>query len=148
MAYFLNKITIIGNVAQPPKITQQDDGTRRMTFMVATNEIWFDKATNKKKEKTEWHKVVVFNENMIEYGKDIIDKGVKVYVEGQLQSREWQDKDGAKRTTVEIIVPRFKGELIIFKNNAGEDNDLPAQTLKNSNNNNKKENLIHDDLPF
>jgi single-strand DNA-binding protein len=149
MAYSLNKITILGTVGKDAEFKPDQDNTQRLCFMVATSENWVDKSTGQKQEKTEWHKVVIFNEKIISYAKDLIKKGTRVYVEGQVQTRKWTDQNNVERFTVEVVVPRFKGELIILKS-AEQDGNI-GNTYKKPLNVQKKLQsaiVLDDDIPF
>lgn len=111
MAGSVNKVIIIGNLGKDPEIRQTQDGMKIANFSVATSETWKDKVTGERKEKTEWHRVVVMNENIVNVVEQYIRKGSKVYIEGQLQTRKWTDPAGIERYTTEILVARYKGEI-------------------------------------
>ncbi|MCR4623470.1 MAG: single-stranded DNA-binding protein [Alphaproteobacteria bacterium] len=143
MAGSVNKVVLLGNLGKDPEIRSTQDGTKVANFSVATSETWKDKATGERKEKTEWHRVVVFNPNLADICERYLKKGSKVYLEGQLQTRKWQDKDGADRYTTEIVLPRFKGELTML-DSAGSsfgDNGGDAQM-------DQPPAGIDDDIPF
>lgn len=112
----LNKVTIIGNLGADPEIRTTQDGREIATLNVATSEYWKDKNTGEKKGKTEWHKVVVFSEGLVRVLKGYTKKGSKVYLEGQLQTRDWQDKDSNKRYTTEIVLQGFNSKLLLLDN--------------------------------
>lgn len=127
----VNKVILIGNVGQDPDIRTMQNGDRMANLSIATSERWKDKATGEKKEKTEWHKVVVFNPGIIKLIEGYITKGTKLYVEGQLQTRKWQDKDGTDRYSTEVVLKPYKGEINILSskdcgNDAGGHDDYAA----------------------
>lgn len=114
MAGSLNKVTLIGNLGKDPEIRRTQDGRPIAVFSVATTESWKDKNTGEKREKTEWHNVVVFSEGLAGVVEKYIKKGSKVYIEGQLQTRKWQDKDGNDRYSTEIILQNMSSQLIML----------------------------------
>ncbi|WP_409361580.1 single-stranded DNA-binding protein [Bartonella heixiaziensis] len=107
----LNKVTLIGRLGADPESKTMTSGADVVNFRMATSESYTDKKTNQKIEKTEWHSVVVFNPHLAKIALQYLNKGSKVYVEGKLQTRKWQDKNGGEHYTTEIILPQFKGEL-------------------------------------
>ena len=113
MSGYLNKVQLLGNLGQNPEIRQTQDGTKIATLSVATNEYWKDKKTGERKEKAEWHRVVIFNPRLSEIAEKYLHKGSKVYIEGQLQTRKWDDK-GQDRYTTEIVLQQFRGELMMM----------------------------------
>ena len=114
MSGSLNKVTLIGNLGRDPEIRRLNSGDQVVQFSLATTESWRDKATGERKDKTEWHNVVIWNENLGRVAEQYCKKGTKVYLEGQLQTREYQDKDGNQRKTTEIVLQRFRGELTLL----------------------------------
>lgn len=114
MAGSVNKVILVGNLGRDPETRRLGNGDPVVNLRIATSESWRDKATGERKEKTEWHSVVIFNENLAKVAEQYLRKGSKIYVEGQLQTREWQDKDGQKRYSTEIVLQRFRGELTIL----------------------------------
>ena len=114
MAGSVNKVILVGNLGRDPETRRLGNGDPVVNLRIATSESWRDKATGERKEKTEWHSVVIFNENLAKVAEQYLRKGSKIYVEGQLQTREWQDKDGQKRYSTEIVLKRFRGELTIL----------------------------------
>lgn len=131
MAGSLNKVQIIGNLGKDPEMRYGQDGSKFASFSVATSETWKDKATNESKEKTEWHRVVVFNERLAEICEQYLKKGKKVYLEGQLQTRKWTDNAGIEKYTTEIVLSRFKGEMVMLDGGRG-DSSAPYQALGSS----------------
>lgn len=111
MAGSVNKCILIGHLGADPEIRRLNSGEPVVNIRIATSESWRDKNSGERKEKTEWHNVVIFNENIAKVAEQYLKKGMKVYVEGQLQTRKWQDQSGADRYTTEIILQKFRGEL-------------------------------------
>lgn len=114
MAGSVNKVILIGNLGRDPEVRSLNDGTKVVNLRVATSENWRDKATGERREKTEWHSVVIFNENLARVAEQYTRKGSKVYLEGQLQTRKWTDKDGQERYSTEVVLQRFRGELTLL----------------------------------
>jgi single-strand DNA-binding protein len=114
MAGSVNKVILIGNLGRDPEIRSTQDGMRIATLAVATSETWRDKGSGDRKERTEWHRVVIFNERLAEIAEKYLKKGSKVYLEGALQTRKWTDNAGQERYTTEIVLGRFRGELTML----------------------------------
>ncbi len=119
MAGSVNKVILVGNLGKDPEVRRLNSGDQVVNFTLATSENWRDKTSGERKEKTEWHNVVIFNENLGKVVEQYCKKGSKVYVEGQLQTRKWQDKDGHDRYTTEIVLQRFRGELTLLDSRGG-----------------------------
>lgn len=113
MAGSVNKVILVGNCGKDPEVRNTQDGRKVVNLSVATSESWKDKASGERKERTEWHRVVIFNDNLAEVAEKYIRKGSKVYLEGQLQTRAWE-KDGEKRYSTEIVLQKFRGELTLL----------------------------------
>lgn len=111
MAGSLNKVILIGNLGRDPEVRRMGSGEPVVNLSVATSESWRDKQTGERREKTEWHRVVIFNEQIAKVAEQYLKKGMKVYVEGQLQTRKYQDQSGAEKFTTEVVLQRFRGEL-------------------------------------
>lgn len=107
----INKATIIGNVGKEPQIRQTNDGKEIASFSVATSESWKDKNTGEKKESTEWHNIVIFSQGLVGIVKNYVKKGSKLYIEGQIKTRKWTDKQGVDKYTTEIVLQGFNGTL-------------------------------------
>jgi single-strand DNA-binding protein len=128
MAGSVNKVIIIGNLGKNPESRSFQNGGKVCSFSVATSESWKDKATGERKERTEWHAVSITNEHLVEIAEKYLRKGSKVYIEGQLQTRKWTDKEGADRYTTEVVLRPFKGELTILESvKRDEDESQDAQ---------------------
>ncbi len=114
MAGSVNKVILVGNLGRDPEVRHTQNGTPIVHLSVATSENWKDRATGERKEKTEWHRVVIFNERLGEVAQKYLAKGSKVYLEGQLQTRKWTDQNGNEKYTTEIVLGRFRGELTML----------------------------------
>ncbi len=114
MAGSINKVILVGNVGNDPEIKTMQSGDKVCNLSIATSETWKDKATGERKEKTEWHRVVVFNQNLVNVCENYIKKGSKLYVEGQLETRSYENKDGQKVYTTEIVLKAFRGEITML----------------------------------
>ena len=114
MAGSVNKVILVGNLGRDPEVRSLNDGSSVVNLSLATSENWRDKTTGERKSKTEWHRVVIFNENLVRVAKDYLKKGSKVYIEGQLQTRKWTDQSGQEKYTTEIVLQRFRGELTML----------------------------------
>lgn len=119
MAGSVNKVILVGNLGKDPVIRRTQDGKPVASFSVATSDTWKDKNTGEKREKTEWHNVVVFNEGLCRVIEQYVKKGSKVYIEGQLQTRKWQDKDGHDRYSTEVVLQGFNGVLTMLDSAGG-----------------------------
>lgn len=120
MAGSVNKVILVGNLGKDPEVKTTQDGIKIVNLSVATSEQWKDRDTQERKERTEWHRVVIFNEKLAEVADKYLRKGSKIFVEGQLQTRKWTDQSGQERYTTEIIVPRFRGELTMLDSARGQ----------------------------
>jgi single-strand DNA-binding protein len=120
MAGSVNKVILVGNLGKDPEVRRMTSGDPVVNLSVATSESWRDKASGERKEKTEWHRVVIFNKNLAEVAEKYLRKGSKVYVEGQLQTRKWTDKDGAEKYSTEVVLQNFRGELTMLDTKGGD----------------------------
>ncbi|MEY4500635.1 MAG: hypothetical protein RIS52_525 [Pseudomonadota bacterium] len=114
MAGSVNKVILVGNLGKDPEARSMNNGGEVVSFSLATSETWNDKQSGEKRDKTEWHNVVIFNENLGRIAKQYLRKGSSCYVEGQLQTRKWTDQDGRDRYTTEIVLQKFRGELTLL----------------------------------
>jgi single-strand DNA-binding protein len=119
MAGSVNKVILVGNLGRDPEIRSTQDGLRIANFTLATSESWRDKATGDRKERTEWHRVVIFNEKLVEIVEKYLKKGAKIYIEGALQTRKWTDNSGQERYTTEVVLQRYRGELTMLDSRGG-----------------------------
>jgi single-strand DNA-binding protein len=119
MAGSVNKVILVGNLGKDPEVRRMTSGEPVVNLSIATSESWRDKASGERKEKTEWHRVVIFNKNLADVAEKYLKKGAKVYVEGQLQTRKWTDKDGAEKYSTEVVLQNFRGELTMLDGRQG-----------------------------
>ena len=119
MAGSVNKVILIGNLGRDPEIRNTDDGSRVAQLSLATSETWKDRNSGERKERTEWHRVVVFNPNLVDVIERFVKKGSKLYVEGALQTRKWTDNAGVEKYTTEIVLQKFRGELTLLDGRQG-----------------------------
>ena len=114
MAGSVNKVILVGNLGRDPEIRSTQDGTKVANLSLATSETWRDRNSGERRERTEWHRVVIFNEKLCEVAEKYLRKGSKIYIEGQLQTRKWTDQQGQERYTTEVVLQRFRGELTML----------------------------------
>lgn len=119
MAGSVNKVILVGNLGRDPEVRHTQDGAPVVNLALATSETWKDRSSGERKERTEWHRVVIFNENLAKIAEQYLRKGAKVYVEGQLQTRKWTDKDGQERYSTEVVLSKFRGELTMLDTKGG-----------------------------
>ena len=119
MAGSVNKVILVGNIGRDPEIRTTQDGMRVANMSLATSESWRDKNSGERKERTEWHRVVVFNERLVDVIEKYVRKGSKLYIEGALQTRKWTDNSGQERYTTEVVLQRFRGELTMLDGRGG-----------------------------
>ena len=118
MAGSVNKVILIGNLGRDPEIRSTQDGSRLANMSLATSETWRDKNSGERRERTEWHRVVIFDERLVEVAEKYLRKGSKVYLEGQLQTRKWTDQQGAERYSTEVVLQRFRSALTMLDTRA------------------------------
>ncbi|HET6184231.1 MAG TPA: single-stranded DNA-binding protein [Acetobacteraceae bacterium] len=126
MAGSVNKVILVGNLGKDPEVRTTQDGSKIVNLTLATSETWNDRASGERKERTEWHRVVIFNDRIGDIAERFLRKGRKVYVEGSLQTRKWTDQSGQERYTTEVVIGRFKGELTLLDSNRGEEGGMGA----------------------
>jgi single-strand DNA-binding protein len=119
MAGSVNKVILIGNLGADPEIRRTQDGRPVANLRIATSDSWRDKATGERRERTEWHRVVIFNENLCRIAEQYLKKGSKVYIEGALQTRKWQDQSGQDKYSTEVVLQGFRGELTLLDSRGG-----------------------------
>ena len=120
MAGSVNKVILVGNLGRDPESRTMQSGGKVVTFSIATGETWTDKASGERKERTQWHRIVIYNDRIGEIAERFLKKGAKVYIEGALESRKFTDKDGAERETTEVVLRAFRGEMTMLDGRAGE----------------------------
>jgi single-strand DNA-binding protein len=119
MAGSVNKVILVGNLGRDPEIRSLQDGTKLANLSVATSETWRDRDSGERRERTEWHRVVIFNDRLADVAEKYLRKGSKVYLEGQLQTRKWTGQDGQDRYTTEVVLQRYRGELTMLDSRSG-----------------------------
>ena len=128
MAGSVNKVILIGNLGADPEIKRTQDGRPIANLRIATSETWRDKNSGERREKTEWHRVVIFNEGLCKVAEQYLKKGAKVYLEGQLQTRKWQDQSGNDKYSTEVVLQKFRGELVLLDSKGGGGADYGDDT--------------------
>lgn len=127
MAGSINKVILVGNVGNDPEVKTMQSGDRVANFTVATSESWKDKATGERKERTEWHRVVCFNQNLVSVIENYVKKGSKLYIEGQNETRSWEDNQtGQKKYVTEVVLRPFRGEIALLDSKGGEQSHSTA----------------------
>lgn len=121
MAGSVNKVILVGNLGKDPEVRTTQDGQKIVNLTLATSETWNDRQSGERKERTEWHRVVIFNDRIGDVAERYLHKGSKIYVEGALQTRKWTDQTGQERYSTEVVISRFKGELTMLDTRAGSD---------------------------
>ena len=148
MAGSINKVILVGNVGQDPQIRSMQSGQKVASFSLATSERWRDRATGEQKEQTEWHRVVIFNPNLVDVAERMLQKGTRLYIEGSLRTRKWQNQAGADTYTTEVVLNPYAGQMVILTgakaiDNAGGDVATPVQPREEI-----TPAQIDDDIPF
>ena len=123
MVSSINKVILVGNLGADPKVSNTANGSKIVNLNIATSDVWKDKLSGERKERTEWHRVVIFNAQLADIAERYLRKGSKVYLEGQLQTREWDDQNGQKRYTTEIVLQNFNSTLVMLD---GRSDSAPA----------------------
>ncbi|RCL01958.1 MAG: single-strand DNA-binding protein [Candidatus Tokpelaia sp. JSC188] len=150
----VNKVILVGNLGADPEIRRFNSGDQVATLRIATSERWHDKNTGERKDRTEWHNVIIFNEHFIKITEQYLKKGAKVYLEGRLQTRKWQDQNGNDRYTTEVVIQKYRGELQMLGGEGVKrgrsfdyDNDPQSNKLDKQVNSNFS-NSLDDEIPF
>lgn len=139
----VNKVILVGNVGKDPEVRRMTSGDPVVNLSLATSERWRDSATGERKEKTEWHRVVIFNKALADVAEKYVRKGSKLYLEGQLQTRKWQDRDGTEKYTTEIVLTNFRGALVLLnylEEGEGRSTSPPPATFSRDD--------LDDEIPF
>jgi len=149
----INKVILVGNVGQDPEIRSIADGREVANFSLATSESWKDKNSGEKKEKTEWHRVVVFSQGLTGVVKNYVKKGTKLYIEGSLQTRKWTDNQGVEKYTTEVVLQNFNSSLQILDSRDRNGGGSQSYSADNSQSKSRSNNDIHieesdDEIPF
>jgi single-strand DNA-binding protein len=119
MAGSVNKVILVGNLGRDPEIRTMQNGSRVANLRIATSDTWRDRDSGERRERTEWHSVVIFNERLLDVAEKFLKKGQKVYLEGELQTRKWTDNSGVEKYTTEVVLQRFRGELVMLSGREG-----------------------------
>jgi single-strand DNA-binding protein len=127
MAGSVNKVILVGNLGKDPEVRTTQDGTKIVNFTLATSETWNDRSSGERKERTEWHRVAVFNDRIADVAERFLRKGRKVFVEGALQTRKWTDQSGQERYTTEVVISRFRGDLVLLDSGRGEEGGATSE---------------------
>lgn len=147
MAGSVNKAILVGNLGADPEIRRTQDGRAIANLRLATSESWRDKSTGERKERTEWHRVVIFNEALVKIAEQYLHKGSKIYVEGQIQTRKWQDKDGQDRYSTEVVLQGFNSVLTMLDAPQKDGNRAAESTERAAARPSAKEEMS-DEIPF
>lgn len=149
MAGSVNKVILVGNLGKDPEIRSFNNGDRVANLTMATSESWKDKSTGERKERTEWHKVVVLNENLIKVCENYLRKGSTIYTEGSLQTRKWTDQQGVEKYSTEIVLKPFNGVLTMLGGKPQDDGGDQRNTQSNNKSSGQSESYdLNDDIPF
>jgi single-strand DNA-binding protein len=147
MALSLNKVTLIGNVGRDPEIRTTGDGKDIATVSLATSDSWKDKVTGERREKTEWHRIVIFNEGLVSIVKNYIKKGSRIYIEGSLQTRKWQDATGIEKYATEVVLQNYGANLILLDSRSSSDGHH-SDSSSNYTEQNFGHSELDDEIPF
>lgn len=147
MAGSVNKVILVGNLGKDPEVRRLNSGKPVVNLRIATSESWRDKGSGERKEKTEWHSVVIFNEVLAKVAEQYLKKGSKVYVEGSLQTRKWQDQSGGEKYTTEVVLTAFRGELALL-DSRGDGESQPAPKPAVERGGSYAEELDDSEIPF
>ena len=151
MAGSINKVILVGNVGQDPQVRSMQSGQKVVSFSLATSDRWRDRATGEQKEQTEWHRVVIFNPNLVEVAERMLQKGTKLYLEGSLRTRKWQNQAGVDTFTTEVVLNPYAGQMIILggaKAMDGASGDYGASAAPAQPREEVTPSQIDDDIPF
>lgn len=156
----INKVILVGNLGADPKVSNTQSGAKIVNLNIATSDTWKDKLSGERKEETEWHRVVIFNPQLADVADRYLKKGSKVYLEGQLQTRKWEDKDGAEKYTTEVVLQNFNGSLVLLDAKgeggfsggndvfSGSSNNASSSGWDNSGSSASTPADLDDDIPF
>ena len=151
MAGSINKVILVGNIGQEPQVRTMGSGQKVVSFSLATSDRWRDRATGEQKEQTEWHRIVIFNPNLVEVAERMLQKGTKLYLEGSLRTRKWQNQSGADVFTTEVVLNQFAGQMVILSGAKAMDNtsgDYGATSTPAAPREEISVSDIGDDIPF
>ena len=150
MAGSVNKVILIGNLGRDPEVRTFQNGGKVCNFSIATSETWKDRNSGERQERTNWHNIAIFNENLAQIAEQYLQKGSKVYVEGQLETRKWQDQAGNDRYTTEVVLRNFRGELTLLdgRNENNNSNFSETASIDDESSDKVLTNDIDDEIPF
>ena len=158
MAGSVNKVILLGNLGRDPEIRSTQSGSKMATFSIATSKRWKDKNTQEQRDKTSWHNIVVFGDGLVDIVEKYVKKGSKIYVEGELQTRKWQDQDGNDRYTTEVVLQGYSSNLTLLDSRNSNNNNIEDQTVNtdqtasnfenSTNSKNSDSSESDDDIPF
>ena len=148
MAGSINKVILVGNVGQDPQVRTMQSGQKVVSFSLATSDRWRDRATGEQKEQTEWHRIVIFNPNLAEVAERMFQKGTKLYLEGALRTRKWQNQQGVDTFTTEVVLNPYAGQMIILAGAKAMDTTSGEQPAAPAAHNDVTPAQIDDDIPF
>ena len=152
MAGSVNKVILLGNLGKDPEVRNFQNGGRVCNFPIATSESWKDKNTGERQEKTNWHSIAIFSDPLVNIAEQYLKKGSKVYIEGQLETRKWQDQSGNDRFTTEVVLRPFRGEITLLDNRNDNNNDFSSIESSNPKKTNNLDDFdskdIDDEIPF
>jgi len=148
MAGSINKVILVGNVGQDPQIRSMQSGQRVVTFSLATSDRWRDRQTGEQKEQTEWHRVVIFNPNLVDVAERMLQKGTKLYLEGSLRTRKWQNQQGVDTFTTEVVLNPFAGQMVILSGAKAMDGMSESVATQPVQREEVSIDEIADDIPF
>ena len=149
MAGSINKVILVGNIGQEPQVRTMQSGQKVVSFSLATSDRWRDRQTGEQKEQTEWHRVVIFNPNLVEVAERMLQKGTKLYLEGSLRTRKWQNQQGADTFTTEVVLNPFAGQMVILSGAKAMDGSAESsESVPEQPREDVKIEDIADDIPF
>ncbi|MXV35945.1 MULTISPECIES: single-stranded DNA-binding protein [unclassified Saccharibacter] len=156
MAGSVNKVILVGHLGRDPEIRHTQSGAKIANLSVATSESWTDKHTGERRERTEWHRVVIFNERTADVAERFLRKGSKVYLEGELQTRKWTDQQGMERYTTEVVLKAFRGDLVMLDSKSDREPSQQKQTAQSQSYSSQRsmsdvdasQDSLNDDIPF
>lgn len=152
MAGSINKVILVGNVGQEPQVRTMQNGQKVVSFSLATSDRWRDRQSGEQKEQTEWHRIVIFNPNLAEVAERMLQKGTKLYIEGSLRTRKWQNQQGIDMFTTEVVLNQFAGQMVILSGAKSLDNGQSNNDYAQSSSQQPREEIsvadIGDDIPF
>ncbi|MBC93666.1 MAG: single-stranded DNA-binding protein [Rhodospirillaceae bacterium] len=156
MAGSVNKVILVGNLGRDPEVRSMNSGDKVCNLSVATSESWNDKNTGERQERTEWHRVVIFDQRLIDVCEKYVKKGSKLYIEGQLQTRKWTDQQGIEKYSTEVVLQRFRGELTMLDSRGSSNFDsdqaisqnTPGSAFEGGNVSGASDNNLDDEIPF